>query len=126
MLAQAPAGAGGEVQVAGAQHGARLRRPPEDGILRPVPGEDAAAVGQQEARQAEVAADGEETLLGLFGIGENEFPPQANDRHRAPSLTSTVAEPPCARGPKRMASARGRRSSRSMSRAMGRAPKAGS
>ena len=126
LVPQAPAGAGGEVQVAGPQQGPLWRGPPEQRILLTEPREDAAAIGLQEPGHREVPADGQKAVFGQLRVREDQAVRQPKDRHSRPSLRPTLALPPLARGPKRMASARGRRSSRSMSRAMGRAPKAGS
>lgn len=61
-VAQALGEAARDVHVGRREHGTRCRRPPQDRLAVGVPGEDAAAVGLEQARRAEVAANREEAV----------------------------------------------------------------
>lgn len=62
-----------EVQGFGKQHAARVRRPPENGAARTVPGENALRVGGDESLQAQVAAHSQQPVgLGLFRGGKDQ------------------------------------------------------
>ena len=50
------------------QHHARVRAPPQDGLALLVPGEDAAAVGGQQARLRQIAAHGQQAIGFVQGL----------------------------------------------------------
>ena len=133
------------VQLAGGQDQPRVGRVPEDRLPLVVPGEDAHRVGEQQALGGEVAADGEQAVLGQLRRREDQPLVEAEDRHgrgrrqaaaraqparrrgstanvsRSPSKP-IVTVPPCSSPPKRISSASGSRTSAWISRASGRAP----
>ena len=67
--AQPFAQAARDPDLLGEEHGARVRGPPEDGVARAEPGEDAVAVGVEQPLRAEVAADGEQAVGVAQGAG---------------------------------------------------------
>ena len=62
----------GEVYLVWAHDHARVRRPPEYGLARRIPGKDSLAVGQKQAARFEVTADGQQAVFRLGGGGEYE------------------------------------------------------
>ena len=73
----------GDVHAVGREHGARIRRPPEQVDAVGGPREDAAAVGGQQRGRLEVAAAGEQAVgVGLARIGKADA--ARSHRRRAP------------------------------------------
>ena len=69
--------ASGYSDLAGIEHEARIRRPPQNGLSFDIPWKNAPTVGQQESIPAQVPTDGEQPVgVGELGRRKNDvFPP---------------------------------------------------
>src|SRR5680860_236649 len=75
-LVESSAQASGDVNIFREKHAAWVWRPPEYGLLFAVPGEDAAAVREDQSFRGEIATQREKTIgviEGLFGWVEPQF-----------------------------------------------------
>ena len=72
----------GDAQFIGVKHQTRVGRPPENRLAFGVPGEDAAAIGKQQAVDTEIAADGQQPFFdGQVRRGEREPFGKREDGH---------------------------------------------
>jgi hypothetical protein len=107
-LAQGLLEAVADLEAVGVQHHARIGAPPQDGLAFGEPGEDAVAVGLQQALRRQVGAGGKQAgrsgqRLGHIGEGRIDIQPGNHAQFRLRSFSQAVPAAPCVCGYRRCA-----------------------